>query len=197
MLRIRQMKTLQKFSSVHAAFHNHFNQDRHLISRETYKAQRSAALAEWQTLAGQALRPLPYLRRVETSCRWTDRTATSFMRRRLRADQETEDKFALDCPHRLRPLKYSLSRGRAERILSLSLKLHHADFDASHKYEFSEPTQRGELGAHNNRARIVGECAKARFPETAPRVPMPRTPSGLLIFSGLQVPNGLVLWLGL
>jgi putative transposase len=51
MLRFRQMKTLQKFSSVHAAFHNHFNQDRHLISRETYKAQRSAALAEWQTLA--------------------------------------------------------------------------------------------------------------------------------------------------
>lgn len=45
MLRFRQVKTLQKFSSVHAAFHNHFNQDRHLISRETYKAQRSAALA--------------------------------------------------------------------------------------------------------------------------------------------------------
>lgn len=51
MLKFRQMMTLQKFSSVHAAFHNHFNQDRHLISRETYKAQRSAALAEWQTLA--------------------------------------------------------------------------------------------------------------------------------------------------
>lgn len=51
MLRFRQMKTLQKFSSVHAAFHNHFNQDRHLISRETYKAQGSAALAEWKTLA--------------------------------------------------------------------------------------------------------------------------------------------------
>ncbi len=52
MLRFRQMKTLQKISSVHAAFHNHFNRDRHLISRETYKAQRSAALAEWKTLAG-------------------------------------------------------------------------------------------------------------------------------------------------
>ncbi|WP_366927747.1 DDE-type integrase/transposase/recombinase, partial [Brevundimonas sp.] len=51
MVRFRQMKTLQKFSSVHAAFHNHFNQDRHLISRETYKAQRSAALAEWKMLA--------------------------------------------------------------------------------------------------------------------------------------------------
>ena len=52
MLRFRQMKTLQKFSSVHAAFHNHFNQDRHLISRDDFKARRSAALAEWKTLAG-------------------------------------------------------------------------------------------------------------------------------------------------
>ena len=50
MLRFRQMKSLQKFASVHANVHNHFNQDRHLISRETYKAQRSAALAEWQNL---------------------------------------------------------------------------------------------------------------------------------------------------
>ena len=52
MLRFRQMKTLQKFSSVHAAFHNHFNQDRHLISRDDYKTRRSVALAEWQSLAG-------------------------------------------------------------------------------------------------------------------------------------------------
>jgi putative transposase len=52
MLRFRQMKTLQKFSSVQAAFHNQFNQDRHLIKREIYKAQQSAALAEWKTLTG-------------------------------------------------------------------------------------------------------------------------------------------------
>ncbi|WP_292086359.1 DDE-type integrase/transposase/recombinase [Brevundimonas sp.] len=51
MQRFRQMKTLQKFSAVHAAFHNHFNQDRHLISRADYKTQRSAALAEWKALA--------------------------------------------------------------------------------------------------------------------------------------------------
>jgi putative transposase len=51
MNRFRRMKTLQKFSSVHAAFHNHFAQERHLNSRETYKAQRSAALAEWSSLA--------------------------------------------------------------------------------------------------------------------------------------------------
>ena len=51
MLRFRQMKSLQKFSSVHASVHNHFNQDRHLISREDFKARRSAALAEWHALA--------------------------------------------------------------------------------------------------------------------------------------------------
>ena len=51
MLRFRKMKTLQKFTSTHAALHNHFNQERHLVSRETYKARRSAAWAEWETLA--------------------------------------------------------------------------------------------------------------------------------------------------
>lgn len=47
----RQMKTLQKFSSIHAAFHNHINRDRHLISRDHFKALRSAALVEWKSLA--------------------------------------------------------------------------------------------------------------------------------------------------
>ena len=50
MLRLRRMKSLQKFASVHANVHNHFNLERHLIDRETYKAHRSAALAEWQSL---------------------------------------------------------------------------------------------------------------------------------------------------
>jgi len=50
MLRFRQMKSLQKFASVHANVHNHFNQERHLVDRETYKIRRSAALAEWQIL---------------------------------------------------------------------------------------------------------------------------------------------------
>lgn len=44
--------TTDGLRSYKAASHNHFNQDRHVISRETYKAQRSAGLAEWQTLAG-------------------------------------------------------------------------------------------------------------------------------------------------
>ncbi len=51
MLRFRQMKSLQKFASVHASIHNHFNSERHLVDRETFKARRSAALAEWQILA--------------------------------------------------------------------------------------------------------------------------------------------------
>jgi putative transposase len=50
MLRFRRMKTLQKFTAVHAAFHNHFNKDRHLTMRDSFKIQRSAALAEWKTL---------------------------------------------------------------------------------------------------------------------------------------------------
>ena len=51
MLRFRRMKTLQQFASVHASFHNHFNQERHLVDRDLYKERRSAALAEWRTLA--------------------------------------------------------------------------------------------------------------------------------------------------
>ena len=50
MLRFRQMKSLQKFASVHASYHNHFRSERHLVDRETYKTRRSAALAEWQSL---------------------------------------------------------------------------------------------------------------------------------------------------
>ena len=51
MLRFRRMKTLQKFASVHANVHNHFNHERHLVDRQTYKQRRSAALAAWQVLA--------------------------------------------------------------------------------------------------------------------------------------------------
>ncbi|TNE35047.1 MAG: IS6 family transposase, partial [Alphaproteobacteria bacterium] len=36
--------------SIHASFHNHFNHERHLNNRETFKLQRNAALVEWQQL---------------------------------------------------------------------------------------------------------------------------------------------------
>src|SRR5580693_7330252 len=47
----RSAKILQKLSSVHAQVHNHFNQERHLVTREVYKQRRSAALVEWRGLA--------------------------------------------------------------------------------------------------------------------------------------------------
>jgi len=50
MQRFRSIQTLQKFSSVHAAVHNHFNHERHLVNREIYKQRRSAALAEWRAV---------------------------------------------------------------------------------------------------------------------------------------------------
>ena len=48
--RFRQMKALQKFASVHGSIHNHLNQERHLVDRQTFELRRSAALAEWQSL---------------------------------------------------------------------------------------------------------------------------------------------------
>jgi len=50
MNRFRRMKTLQKFVSVHASVHNHFSQERHLVSRQIYKQRRAAALAAWRAV---------------------------------------------------------------------------------------------------------------------------------------------------
>jgi len=50
MLKFRRMRNLQKFASIHASVFNHFNKERHLNSRDTYKVQREAALIEWQQL---------------------------------------------------------------------------------------------------------------------------------------------------
>ena len=51
MAKFRDVKTLQKFVSVHASIHNHFALDRHLKRRDIFKQSRSAALAEWRQLA--------------------------------------------------------------------------------------------------------------------------------------------------
>ena len=51
MQRFRREKTLQKFVSVHSAVCNHFNHERHLISRNEFKGKREAALVEWQQLS--------------------------------------------------------------------------------------------------------------------------------------------------
>ncbi len=50
MLRFRRMRSLQKFASVHSSVCNHFNQERHLYSRENFKLNRAVALAEWRQL---------------------------------------------------------------------------------------------------------------------------------------------------
>jgi putative transposase len=51
MLKFRHMRSLQKFVSIHSSVHNHFNHDRHLSSREDFKSQRTAAIAEWRRLS--------------------------------------------------------------------------------------------------------------------------------------------------
>jgi putative transposase len=53
MQRFRRMRTLQKFASVHASVHNHFNQERSLYSRQYFKMTRAAALAEWRGLGAE------------------------------------------------------------------------------------------------------------------------------------------------
>ena len=52
MKRLRRMRTLQKFVAAHGTVHNHFNQERHLISRDLYRERRAAALAEWRAVMG-------------------------------------------------------------------------------------------------------------------------------------------------
>ena len=50
MLRFRRMRSLQKFVAVQASVYNHFNVERSLSSRPTFKINRDAALAEWRQL---------------------------------------------------------------------------------------------------------------------------------------------------
>jgi len=51
MSKFRDIKILQKFASAHASIYNHFTLDRHLTPRDTFKQNRSAALAGWRQLA--------------------------------------------------------------------------------------------------------------------------------------------------
>ena len=51
MAKFRDVKTLQKFASVHASIHNRFDHDRHLNRRDNFNQNRSVALAEWCQLA--------------------------------------------------------------------------------------------------------------------------------------------------
>jgi putative transposase len=48
MLRFRSGETPQRFASVHSSIHNHFNLERHLTDRQTFKLNLTAALEEWR-----------------------------------------------------------------------------------------------------------------------------------------------------
>ena len=50
MLRFRKLETLEKFTAIHGQVYNHFNGERHLNNRQTYKNIRSEALSEWRSL---------------------------------------------------------------------------------------------------------------------------------------------------
>ncbi len=50
MAKLRDEKTLQNFTAVHASIHNHFNQDRHLNRRDIFKQNRSIGLSKWREL---------------------------------------------------------------------------------------------------------------------------------------------------
>jgi putative transposase len=50
MLLFRRMRSLQKLAAVHASVFNLFNQERSLSSRQNFKRNCAAALAEWRGL---------------------------------------------------------------------------------------------------------------------------------------------------
>jgi putative transposase len=50
MLRFRRIRKLQKLICVHASIHKHFQTERHLQNRNTYKQTCATALAEWRGL---------------------------------------------------------------------------------------------------------------------------------------------------
>jgi putative transposase len=50
MTKFRSPAVLQKFASIQASIHDHFNQERDLRRRDIFKQNRSTALSEWQRL---------------------------------------------------------------------------------------------------------------------------------------------------
>jgi len=48
--RFKSLKSAQRFLSIHAAFYNHFNIQRHLLSRKTMKQFRADTLRAWNEL---------------------------------------------------------------------------------------------------------------------------------------------------
>jgi putative transposase len=51
MQRFKSARSAQRFLSIHAAVHNTFNLQRHLVSRATLRTFRAEAMAHWQAAA--------------------------------------------------------------------------------------------------------------------------------------------------
>ena len=51
MLRLRQMKSLQKFASVHPNVHHHFSFERNIVDRKASKERPTGALADLRQVA--------------------------------------------------------------------------------------------------------------------------------------------------
>ncbi len=45
------MKSLQKFGLDYTTLHSHFNLERHVVDRKTYRERRSTKVAEWRQIA--------------------------------------------------------------------------------------------------------------------------------------------------
>ena len=48
MQKFKKGVALQLFTSIHSQFYNHFNHQRHLQNRETYKKLRNESLSDWR-----------------------------------------------------------------------------------------------------------------------------------------------------
>jgi putative transposase len=48
MQQFKSARSAQRFLSIHAAVHNTFNLQRHLVSRSTLRTVRAEATAQWQ-----------------------------------------------------------------------------------------------------------------------------------------------------
>ncbi|MEE8055702.1 MAG: DDE-type integrase/transposase/recombinase, partial [Gammaproteobacteria bacterium] len=51
MQRFKSPGSAQRFLSIHAAVYNHFNTQRHLVSRKSHRLFRLAAIASWRHVA--------------------------------------------------------------------------------------------------------------------------------------------------
>src|SRR5579864_6128280 len=54
MQRFKSARSAQRFCSIHAAVHNNFNLQRHLISRSTLRSFRAEAAAQWEAAVAAA-----------------------------------------------------------------------------------------------------------------------------------------------